>query len=367
MVPPRQDFSSGPPMGVLAADAPGGGRPTSAPEDERKGPSIAVLRDLLARLRHNWVLAGGHVLLVVLLVLLTGTALFARAEHIGYFQAFYWAVTTASTVGYGDVVPTNTRAKLVAIGMMVLAVPLLGLSLADIASGLVEGRLKKVLGMSVKAWASDFILVLGWSAVAAAAVQNLLERGTSVMVLADVETTGIDHPSFRFLHGDPSDEPTLERMQPERARAAMLCHEHDGDLLVAAIALHRIAPELPILAVPARRSTSHALRELGIVTSYPSTELLGYVLSRGGEAPHAGALIWQLVSDRNHIVQESAPTREEVGQPLTQVRAGRAGRGELVLGLLEDGQVRFALDDTTVRADDRLLLLRSLRHRSHRS
>jgi voltage-gated potassium channel len=52
-------------------------------------------------------------------------ALFSATQHCGLVVGLYWAVTTATTVGYGDITPHSTAGQLLAIGVMLTAVPLL--------------------------------------------------------------------------------------------------------------------------------------------------------------------------------------------------------------------------------------------------
>ena len=320
----------------------------------RPDPLLGLLRGLIDNVRR---IAPGRVALLVPALLLGGAWLFQHFEGVSYFKALYWAVSTASTVGYGDVVPTNTSARLVAIGMMVLAVPLLGLALAGVASGLVEGRLRRMLGMGRRPDLRDFTLVLDWSPSAQVAARDLLRRGHTVVVVSEADQLSLEDPALHFVHGDPSDEDVLRSLHLEKARAALLCHDHDGDMLVAAIALHQLAPSLPLRAVPARASTAHALGELGIATSFPSTEFLGYVLARSSESPHAGELLWHLVADDDYAVRESPVTPEEAGQTLSAVRARRAAAGEIVLGFFENGRVSFGPPGQPLQSADRLLVL----------
>jgi len=57
--------------------------------------------------------------------ILAGGAAFGITQHVGLLNGVYWAVTTASTTGYGDVAPRNATGKLIAVATMLTAIPLL--------------------------------------------------------------------------------------------------------------------------------------------------------------------------------------------------------------------------------------------------
>lgn len=57
------------------------------------------------------------------------------AHIVNFGDALWWAFTTMSTVGYGDMYPVTTTGRLVAIGMMTIGVSLLGVISATLATG----------------------------------------------------------------------------------------------------------------------------------------------------------------------------------------------------------------------------------------
>ena len=58
-----------------------------------------------------------------LLVVLTGAAAFESAEPgKDYFDGIYWAVSTMTTVGYGDELPTTVESKLIAMALMLVGI-----------------------------------------------------------------------------------------------------------------------------------------------------------------------------------------------------------------------------------------------------
>jgi voltage-gated potassium channel len=81
--------------------------------------------------RRALLVIGWAVLLDIVLGLL-----FALAQGISYWDGLYWSVTTATTVGYGDIVPRGWLAHLVAIVVMLTVIPLFASAFSLLTSGL---------------------------------------------------------------------------------------------------------------------------------------------------------------------------------------------------------------------------------------
>ena len=64
------------------------------------------------------------------------TAPGANITTIG--DALWWSVTTITTVGYGDRYPTTTTGRVIAVGLMLAGIALLGVVTATLASWLIE-------------------------------------------------------------------------------------------------------------------------------------------------------------------------------------------------------------------------------------
>jgi hypothetical protein len=60
--------------------------------------------------------------------------LFSATQHTGLIAGLYWAVTTATTVGYGDETVHGTGGQLLAIAVMLTDIPLLATGFAQLAA-----------------------------------------------------------------------------------------------------------------------------------------------------------------------------------------------------------------------------------------
>lgn len=60
------------------------------------------------------------------------------ANILNFSDAIWWAVTTMTTVGYGDRYPTTGQGRLIATGLMIGGIAILGVVTATLASWLVE-------------------------------------------------------------------------------------------------------------------------------------------------------------------------------------------------------------------------------------
>lgn len=65
---------------------------------------------------------------------------FAYAQGISIWLGLYFATTTATTVGYGDITPHGWAAHLLAVLMMVTVIPLFAASFSLVTSGLTAAQ-----------------------------------------------------------------------------------------------------------------------------------------------------------------------------------------------------------------------------------
>jgi polar amino acid transport system substrate-binding protein len=70
---------------------------------------------------------------------------FSRTYIPGVFEGMYWALVTASTIGYGDKVPHRWSGRLVAAIVIIISLPLFGFFIAQLSSDLTMHQLRSTI------------------------------------------------------------------------------------------------------------------------------------------------------------------------------------------------------------------------------
>ena len=85
--------------------------------------------------------------IVIFLIILTESLILMTVEGWDFFTAFYTAVVTISTVGYGDYTPKTFIGKLSIIIYILAGVGAVAYTFGNIASFFIEGHFKKYFRM----------------------------------------------------------------------------------------------------------------------------------------------------------------------------------------------------------------------------
>ncbi|HBU27582.1 TPA: hypothetical protein DEB00_00505 [Candidatus Uhrbacteria bacterium] len=86
-------------------------------------------------------------------LLIGGTIIFHRLEDWTWIQAFYFSVSTVTTVGYGDLTPSSDPSRLITSIYALLSIPLMFLSIGivgEVVFARYHDRVAKRKGHSIR-------------------------------------------------------------------------------------------------------------------------------------------------------------------------------------------------------------------------
>lgn len=75
-----------------------------------------------------------YLIIVSTIVLVTAAISYSLAEHVSIANAFWWAIVTATTVGYGDISPHTFVGRAASIALMLIGIGIVGTLTSSISS-----------------------------------------------------------------------------------------------------------------------------------------------------------------------------------------------------------------------------------------
>jgi voltage-gated potassium channel len=315
----------------------------------REQTVLTVITLLLGKVTRSQVIAVAAIGVVSVVV---GGVVFAIVDHRSIGIGLYWAVTTATTVGYGDVVPENAAGRVVAVAVMLTAIPAFGAAFALFAAAMTATRLNKLLHMEHHLPPGRYVVLLGIHPTVPLVARQLRDAGYLVVLAADVESSTIPK-HVHHVPGSPTDEEVVRSTKPADAEAVLIVGPDDGEMLVTAVVLRHVAPDVPVVAVTQSTMVAHALVDLGIERTISTEELVGHTLAKSLETPHAAQVLLRLIDGDGYKLEELPVDPSFIGTPLRTVRGAIDG---LLLGVVRDGTVTLGIRENPVlMAGDKLV------------
>jgi len=293
-------------------------------------------------------------LLTAVVILLLGATLFSLTQHVSIGIALYWAVTTATTVGYGDVLPHNTAGRIIASVVMLTTIPLVGAVFALVAGASVASHIRRFLDMEDRLPEGPYTAVYGSHPTISQVLAELSRCGDRVVLVSESKPPALSD-DIHFMAGDPTDDALIRRSEPSKADRVLIACENDADTLIIAVSIHNLAPHAEVYVLTQSPRVARALNDLGVAHTLASDELIGHTLAKSLETPQAGDVLLAMLDTTNYRMVETAVDPAEVSNRLSQAR-GR--RDALVLGLYRDGKIELGVtEDPILTAEDRLIVL----------
>jgi voltage-gated potassium channel len=221
-----------------------------------------------------------------------------RPPITSFVDAFYFAIVTMSTVGYGDITPQTPAARLFAASLIVLGLVVFATSLTAVAGPLIDKRMKRLLQPKRKKMKrASHVVVIGDGPLARNLIGALATRGIAATAIWPTRPPeGTEEPADLVI-GDGSDIDVLRKADVANARAVLALSDDDSYNAFVVLAAKEINPGVrTVLAVSNAGNTSRVERvHPDVVLALPviGSELLAMALS--GEEIRADALINQLL------------------------------------------------------------------------
>jgi ABC-type amino acid transport substrate-binding protein len=138
------------------------------------GQKIYLLAGLLIL-----IVIAGHVIWLVERSTKRRATMFDQKYFPGVFEGMYWALITASTIGYGDKVPHRWIGRILAAIIIIIVLPLFGYFIAQLSSDLTMANLKSNINGPQDLWGRRVAVIEGTTSY------NHMKKGRSYLEVYD--------------------------------------------------------------------------------------------------------------------------------------------------------------------------------------
>lgn len=284
------------------------------------------------------------------------------------FDAFYWALVTISTVGFGDLVPVSEGGRIVAMLIIASGIGVIAFSTSIIVSAFTEklDEIKENKTISDVLKLKHFYLICGYEEVAQQVASKLRRKGRDVVVL-DTDEARVKRAhehGLLALQSDPASLQSYKRLGidiEKQVRAVLCLREDDVQNVYTALTIRSMNKKVLLLSLLMKQENRKKLSLAGIDEVVYTQELIGMTAKEISGKPVAFEAIHELRTEQSGVYIEEIAIDERIAGSLRYVKALGLEKYRLVLmGIYkkEDGRFLFNPEpNETITPGDLLLII----------
>lgn len=235
---------------------------------------------------------GLVVFLLVVILIILGTAGYMLISRVSFIDALYMTVITISTVGYREITELTPAGKLFTIFIIIGGIGTVSYAVLQLASFLIEGGMKQIFRRrAMKNRIADLqgqIIVCGAGQTGSSVIEQFKQADTAFVVIEqDVERCReIDDGNTLIVIGDATSEDMLKEAGIERAKGLVCCLESDVENLYTVLTARGLNAKLHIVSRAIEKGSAEKLRRAGADKTISPNELGGMRMAYMMMKPH---------------------------------------------------------------------------------
>jgi voltage-gated potassium channel len=261
--------------------------------------------------------AAGVYLLFVVIFVISISIVMPRIDSNfkDFFDALYWAIITISTVGYGDITPSNPTSRLITLVLIMLGVVALSLFTATIVAKLVQKTILKIKDWENMENVANHLIICGYSEQSARIIRNFLEKkifeSSKIALIHSVFSDEIEsfvkNYKIKFIQGDFTDEETLKNAKIKRALKAIVLSnssEDDAKVLSTVILLKSLNKNIYVIAEITNPKFSIYLEKIYCDEIVLTKEYDSNLVTKIAYSPGISKVFGEMLKDKNFYIQK---------------------------------------------------------------
>ncbi len=277
---------------------------------------------------------------------------------INFADVIYFTMISATTTGYGDIVPVTDRARLFdALIVTPIRVFFLLLLAGTAYTFIIKRTWNQWLMKLIQKNLTGHILLVGFGISNDKALEELLARGIPPkrIVVIDSDAEALDRAGecgVAVLLGDSTRDETLQAAHVDRAAAMLVSTGRDDSNILVTLTARKLSSKVKISVTIRETDNEDIARQAGANTVINPVSFTGLLLASSLEGPYRADFIADLATSAGRVeLRERIVSPAEVGRTIDE-----AGNGQIVR-LIRAGNAHpiAGRKDERIAAGDRVL------------
>ena len=259
--------------------------------------------------------------------------------HVSFSDVIYFTMISATTTGYGDIVPVTDRARMFDAVVVTPIRIFFILILAGTAYTFVINRTwHRFLMRRIQEKLCDHIVVAGYGTSGTQTVDELIARGADPkkIVVIDPNSRALERAEdlgCAAMQADATKDETLMAVRVDQARAIMISAGRDDTSILICLTARHLAPGVPISIAIREMDNELPARAAGGTSVINPVSFAGLLLAGSVEGSGITEYLRDLASCGGHVrLHEREIEPFEVGKSLNEAAIGIGMR------ILRDGE-----------------------------
>ena len=269
--------------------------------------------------------------------------------EVSFTDTVYFTMITITTVGYGDIVPVSTRARLVdALIVTPIRFGVWFLFLGTAYQLIIRHYMEGYRMAKLQAGLNHHILVCGFGHTGRSATKELLARGTNpdqILVIDKLEERvrlagALGVPAFQ---ADATQEAVLREAVIERAKAVIIAGGVDDSNALILLTARHLNSTVRIIVSAKEQENVKLFKQGGANAILSPATFGGYILAAAVDQGHMVHYLDDLLTVRGNVTLVERTVRpEEIGKSAADLKPDlllRVYRGTTMYSYLELDQI----------------------------
>jgi voltage-gated potassium channel len=250
--------------------------------------------------------------------------------HISFSDVIYFTMISATTTGYGDIVPVTDRARLFdALIVTPIRVFFLLLLAGTAYTFIIKRTWNRWLMKLIQKNLHDHILIAGFGVSNDKALEELLKRGTPArrIVVIDDDRDALDRAAecgVAILQGDSTRDETLLAAHVDRATALLVSTGRDDSNILVVLTARKLSPDVNISVTIRESDNEDIAKQAGADTVINPVSFSGLLLASSLEGPYRAEYLNDLATSEGRVMlRERIVSDDEAGRSPQQICTGQ--------------------------------------------